>query len=172
MRRLSDDEEDALHGYVAPAESDLKKENEALKQEIDRLKSANRKYLPTLAELLDRLTITQIKEVKISEHKDKYAEEIKEILHDIDLILKNNNVVFTGDMLRALIVVAQYNLHIWHNESNFRCGIKDGNNLELTHSLNGIRNRGKNIIQSMLNGRQDYKIDCLAADQSQWEPSW
>ena len=32
------------------------------------------------------------------------------------------------------------NLHIWHNESNYRKGIKDGNNLELTHGLNGIRN--------------------------------
>jgi len=39
------------------------------------------------------------------------------------------------------------NLHIWHNESNYRKGIKDGNNLELTHGLNGIRNTAKNKIQ-------------------------
>ena len=134
--------------------------------------SDGRKYLPTLAELLDRLTITQIKEVKIPEHKDNYAQEIKDILHDIQLILNKEEIWFNADMLRALVVVAQYNLHIWHNESNFRKGIKDGNNLELTHSLNGVRNRAKNMIQSALHGRQDYKTDCLAADHSSWEPSW
>ena len=53
------------------------------------------------------------------------------------------------------------NLHIWHNESNYRKGIKDGNNLELTHGLNGIRNTAKNKIQEIVGGRKDYKIDCL-----------
>lgn len=159
-----------------PALMMLKKENELLKEQVEKLKKekldSTRKYLPTLSELIDRLTITQIKEVKIPEHKDKYAQEIKEIIHDIDLILQGNEIWFNGEMLRALIVIAQYNLHIWHNESNFRRGIKDGNDLELTHALNGVRNRAKNIIQSVLNGRQDYKTDCLAADFCTWEPSW
>ena len=54
------------------------------------------------------------------------------------------------------------NLHIWHNETNYRKGIRDGNNLELTHGLNGIRNTAKNKIQEVCGGRKDYKIDCLA----------
>ena len=33
----------------------------------------NRKYLPTLSELVDRLSIIQLKEVFISEHKEEYA---------------------------------------------------------------------------------------------------
>ena len=37
-----------------------------------------RKYLPTLSELIDRLSITQLKEVFISDHKEEYSEEIKE----------------------------------------------------------------------------------------------
>ena len=132
----------------------------------------SRKYLPTLSDLVDRLTITQLKEVKIPEHKEEYALEIKDILHDINLILDEEKPKITAEFLRAVIVVAQYNNHIWVNESNFRKGIKEGNNLELTHSLNGIRNRAKNIIQESLGGRKDYKIDCLAADHSSWEPSW
>ena len=44
-----------------------------------------RKYLPTLSELVDRLSIAQLKEVFISEHKEEYAQEIKDILHDIDI---------------------------------------------------------------------------------------
>lgn len=154
----------------------LRKENELLREQLENLKKekldASRKYLPTLAELLDRLTITQIKEVKIPEHKDKYAQEIREILHDIDLILQTNEIWFNGEMLRALIVLAQMNLHIWHNESNYRRGIKDGNNLELTHGLNGIRNTAKNMIQNVIGGRKDYKIDCIAAEFKDWEVSW
>ena len=79
-----------------------------------------RKYLPTLSELIDRLSISQLKEVFISDHK----------------------------------------------------GIKDGNDLELTHGLNGIRNTSKNKIQEIVGGRKDYKIDCLAADFKGWEISW
>ena len=36
-----------------------------------------RKYLPTLGELIDRLTIVQLKEVKIPQHKKEYEQEIK-----------------------------------------------------------------------------------------------
>ena len=39
-----------------------------------------RKYLPTLAELVDRLSIVQLKEVFITDHKSEYAQEIKEII--------------------------------------------------------------------------------------------
>lgn len=131
-----------------------------------------RKYLPTLSELIDRLTISQLKEVFISEHKEEYAQEIQDIVHDIDLILKESDAKLNAETIRAIVVLAQMNLHIWHNEANYRKGIKDGNNLELTHGLNGIRNVAKNKIQEINGGRKDYKIDCLAADFKDWEISW
>ena len=49
--------------------------------------SENRKYLPTIEDLIDRLSIFQLKEVKIPEHKEKYAQDIQDILNDIDIIL-------------------------------------------------------------------------------------
>ena len=137
----------------------------------------NRKYLPTLSELVDRLSITQLKEVFIPEHKSEYAAEIKDIMHDIQQFILDaqsykDYPVITSETIRAIVVLAQMNLHIWHNESNYRKGIKDGNNLELTHGLNGIRNTAKNKIQEVVGGRKDYKIDCLAADFKDWEVSW
>jgi len=123
-----------------------------------------RKYLPTLAELIDRMSISQLKEVFIPEHKEVYTQEIKDIQHDVDLILKENNGVIDAQTIRAIVVLAQTNLHIWHNESNYRKGIKEGNNLELTHGLNGVRNTAKNKIQEIVGGRKDYKVDCLAAE--------
>ena len=131
-----------------------------------------RRYLPTLSELVDRLSIAQLKEVFIPEHKEEYAQEISDILHDIDLTLGEKNVILDANTVRAIIVLSQMNLHIWHNESNYRKGIKDGNNLELTHGLNGIRNTAKNKIQELAGGRKDYKIDCLAAEFKDWEISW
>jgi hypothetical protein len=135
-------------------------------------KNMERKYLPTFSELIDRLSIIQLKEVFITQHKDSYSEEIKDILHDIQLIIDNSDVKLNSEIIRAVVVLSQMNLHIWHNESNYRKGIKDGNNLELTHGLNGIRNTAKNKIQESIGGRKDYKIDCLAAEFKDWEISW
>ena len=124
-----------------------------------------RKYLPTLAELIDRLSIIQLKEVFIPEHKKEYAKEIREILHDLNL------EGVDAEFVRAIVVLSQMNLHIWHNETKYRAGEGDGN-LGLTHGLNGIRNNAKNKIQEKAGGRKDYKIDCLAADFKDWEISW
>ena len=130
----------------------------------------DRKYLPTLAELVDRLSIVQLKEVFITEHKEEYAKEIKDIVHDIDMLMNWEKP--TGEMIRAIVVLAQMNLHIWHNETKYRQGDGDGN-LGLTHGLNGIRNTAKNIIQDQVGGgRKDYKIDCIAAEFKDWEVSW
>tara|TARA_A100001515_G_scaffold144922_1_gene150767 strand:+ start:2335 stop:2745 length:411 start_codon:yes stop_codon:yes gene_type:complete len=131
-----------------------------------------RKYLPTLSELIDRLSIAQLKEVFITEHKREYAQEIDDILNDIGLILQEKDAIIDEKVIRAIVVLSQMNLHIWHNESNYRKGIKKGNDLELTHGLNGIRNTAKNKIQEVVGGRKDYKIDCLAAEFKDWEISW
>ena len=58
----------------------------------------SRKYLPTLSELIDRLSIAQLKEVFIQEHKEEYAQEIKDIMHDINL------EGIDAEMIRAVIV--------------------------------------------------------------------
>ena len=57
-------------------------------------KSKQRKFLPTLGELIDRLSIHQLKEIFISENKENYAKEIKDLVHDIDLVLqeKKDNI--------------------------------------------------------------------------------
>jgi hypothetical protein len=133
---------------------------------------SERKYLPTLAELIDRLSIAQLKEVKIPEHKVEYAQEIADIVHDIQLCLDSSDKQISGETIRAIVVLAQINTHIWQNESNYRKGIKEGNNLELTHGINGIRNTAKNKIQEVVGGRMDYKIDCLASEFKDWEISW
>jgi hypothetical protein len=135
-------------------------------------KSKERKFLPTLGELIDRLSIHQLKEVFIPENKKNYATEMNDIVHDIDLILKEKDVNLDGDIIRAIIVLSQMNAHIWYNESQVRKGEKGTDNLMLTHGLNGIRNTAINKIMEVVGGRKDYKIDCIASDFKDWEVSW
>jgi hypothetical protein len=128
-------------------------------------------YFILATELIDRLSIVQLKEVKIPDHKEEYAKEIADIVHDINIVLAESFNTLNGEDIRAIIVLAQINAHIWYNESAVRKGTGDGN-LALTHGINGIRNVAKNKIQEKVGGRKDYKIDSLAADFKDWEISW
>ncbi len=131
-----------------------------------------RKWLPTLGELIDRLSIHQLKEIFIPENKSNYAQEMQDMVHDINLILKEHNGEITGEVIRAIIVLSQMNAHIWYNESMVRKGERGSDNLMLTHGLNGIRNTAVNKIMEVVGGRKDYKIDCIASEFKDWEVSW
>lgn len=130
------------------------------------------KYLPTPAALIDRLVISQLKELKLSEHRDEYTKEINEILNDLDIHFEEKPVKITASLVRDIIINAVMNDEIWFNESNFRKGIRTDNHLELTHGLNGLRNEASNRIQNQLDptGRKDYKIDNVEAFKN-WIPS-
>ena len=132
----------------------------------------DRKWLPNLGELIDRLSIHQLKEVMIPEHKDKYCADMQDIAHDIGEIIKENDIQLSGKLIHAIIVIAQLNEHIWYNEAAIRLGSEsDDEKLQLTHGLNGLRNATMNLILDLANdvGRKDYKVDCLAAEFKDWD---
>jgi len=149
-----------------------------------RAKNTEREWLPTFADLADRLSIHQLKEVFLPEYKNKYRQEMHQMVHDLDLLCEEKKIALNGNLVRAIIVLAQINEHIWYNESNVRSGegkanVKSGEGkskqdlalLKLTHGLNGIRNQTMNRILDLIgdSGRHDYKTDCLAAEFSHWE---
>lgn len=138
----------------------------------------NRKYLPTFAELLDRMTIVQLKQIFIPENKDAYEVEIQEIMHDIDTILDTHpkvdailNVpeptapVVNAKMIRGIMLLMLTNRYIWENETKARSGGTEQDKLlKLTHSINGVRTNARNLIAKEMGERVDLKVDCLAAD--------
>jgi len=106
-----------------------------------------RQYLPPLAELIDSLTIYQIKEVTIPEQKESLAEEMGKIAHDIDLIIEERDLKLSARLIRIIIAIAQMNLHIWQNKDDMQNDPdKYMDLLKLAHQLNGVRNRMKNIL--------------------------
>ena len=123
-----------------------------------------RKYLPTLSDLIDRLTIVQQKMIFIAESREEYTKERDEILHDIDIILSESPKL-NARAIMAITMIQLTNRYIWENESKARLGGSEQDKLlKLTHSINGTRNTAKNVLAEIIGGRKDYKIDCFASE--------
>jgi hypothetical protein len=130
-----------------------------------------RQYLPSIADLIDRASIVQMKIIFIPEHKEEYNKELNAIIHDLTLLMKN--VTTTGEIIRAIIMTSICNREIWLNESKARLGGAEQDKLlKFTHSVNGIRNLSKNVISNELGERIDLRIDCLAADLPEEFGNW
>ena len=111
-----------------------------------------RQFLPPMSELIDRMTVTQIKLALLKNNKDSFIEEISKLEHDIDLIIDSNNIKLDSRLIRIIIVLSQMNLHIWQNKDKMQDKLGDNQEkeylalLKLSHQLNGIRNRMKNAL--------------------------
>lgn len=131
-----------------------------------------RKYLPTLPDLVDRLTIVQLKMIFIPERAKEYADERDLILHDVDMILRDGPPMNAKALLAALVVQLT-NRVIWESESKARAGGNEQDKLlKFTHSVNGVRNTAKNVLAGEMGGRKDYKIDCWAASFGEAYGNW
>lgn len=134
---------------------------------------SGRKYLPTLSDLVDRLTIVQLKAIFISEHREEYQKERRLIEHDIDLILKQLDRKLTASDIHAIIMIMLTNRFIWESESRARAGGSEQDKLlKLTHSINGVRNTAKNMLAQADGGRKDFKIDCFASELVESFGNW
>jgi hypothetical protein len=78
------------------------------------------KHLPTLSDLVDRLSIAQLKEVFILENKNEHSEEIKDILKDIQLLIDESSEKITAETIRAIVVLAQLNTQIWQIKKHIK----------------------------------------------------
>ena len=131
-----------------------------------------RKYLPTIAELLDRLAIVTLKSCKIPKNKKEYEKEANLIMDDLNTLGEN------GQKIRAILMLGITNNEIWMNESQAREGKSDQDHLlKYTHAVNGVRNQAKNVISNITGDRVDLKLDCIAADICKqkgydWELTW
>jgi len=132
-----------------------------------------RKYLPTFAELADRMSICILKSIFIPKNKNTYNKEIEDIKHDLDLMCQEKDIKLNSDIVKSLMVIMLSNRYIWENESKCRNGEEqDLSALRLTHSINGVRNAAKNLLSQGLGERVDLKIDCLAAELKSDFENW
>ena len=83
-----------------------------------------RKYLPTFAELADRMSICILKSIFISKNKNAYDKEIEDIKHDLDWICEEKGLKLNSGIVKSLMVIMLSNRYIWENESKCRNGEK------------------------------------------------
>lgn len=132
-----------------------------------------RKYLPTLSDLIDRLTIVQLKMIFIPDHREEYMIERELVMHDIDMILNGLDHRLNARAIMAITMIQLTNRCIWESESKARAGGNEQDKLlRFTHSINGVRNTAKNVLAEEAGGRKDYKIDALAADLPEDFGNW
>ena len=121
----------------------------------------HRKYVHSLASLIDRLSIVTLKSIKIPEGKIDYEREAADIMFDLDLLLGEGQ----GKFLRAVQITAIINEMIWANESKARKGEdQDLLLLKLTHSLNRVRSEAMSAISGMNGDAKDLKSDYMDSE--------
>jgi hypothetical protein len=164
-------------GRVTRTFSEIAQHGVPSQYEDDEKQKRERKYLPTLSDLCDRLSIVLMKEIFIKDHRNIYRTEQKAIMHDIDLILAERDPI-RADQIRALFVLQLANRFIWERESTIRDdSTKESpeaqlGHLRATHSVNGVRNTAKNALAAFDGGRLDYKVDALAAELPPEHGNW
>ena len=113
-------------------------------------KKQERQFLPSLSELIDRLTVTQIKQALLGDKKKDFYNEINKLSNDIDIIIKKENIKLNSRIIRIIVLISQINLHIWKNKDLMQENLENNEEylklLKLSHQLNGIRNRKKNQL--------------------------
>lgn len=132
-----------------------------------------RQFVLPAAELIDRLSVDQIKEM-LFENNASISEEINKLAHDIDLILSEREVTLDARFIRIIMVLSQINVHIWYLKDEMQKNEEKYNDfLKLAHQINGVRNRMKNLLleefgdkeKSLL--RSNLETDGLEG----WDPS-
>jgi len=125
-----------------------------------------RRCLMDFSELLDCLTINQIKEIKLVKSRSNYAKEMRDITADLDLIIRKRKLRLSARIIRLSVVLSQINLQIWQAKENMTINPKRFNKfMKLAHQLNGIRNQVKNlIIDEVSSGNQARKKTNLNTD--------
>jgi len=119
-----------------------------------------RRYLPSFAELIDRLQIVSLKILFAdAELKKEFMKEAADIKYDINLFLEEG-VKMSGDMIQAIGILQMVNWEIWDNESALR-GDGDKADPIKTHKLNCDRAHAKKKIQQLAGGRIDHKLNYI-----------
>tara|TARA_A100001515_G_scaffold139778_1_gene134759 strand:+ start:3489 stop:3905 length:417 start_codon:yes stop_codon:yes gene_type:complete len=135
--------------------------------------SEERRFLLPAAELIDRLSVDQIKEM-LFEDSESITKEIEDLSHDIDLILSKKDIKLDSRFIRIVMAISQINVHIWYLKDKMQENEEKYDELlKLAHQINGVRNRMKNLLLEEFGDkekslvRSNFNTDGLKG----WEPS-
>ncbi len=109
--------------------------------------SSGPRFIPGLGDLIDRLTVDQLKEAFHKSMRTSIRAEMGDLEHDIDGWAERHQIKLSGRNVRMIIVLAQINYEIWMCKERMEAEPKVYDRwLRRAHQLNGIRNRMKNLF--------------------------
>ena len=108
-------------------------------------KSSNYDYL--ISELIDLLSIMQIKEIKFNNKRKIYSKQMKDISVDINKLIRNKKIDINGEIIRKIAFVGISNLLVWELKDLMLSNKKDYDKfLQKALELNIIRNKVFNTM--------------------------
>lgn len=101
-----------------------------------------------LTDLIDALTIAQIKETLFpDEKKSAYTAELADVSGDMQGILAQSPHLLSAGIARRIAFLAQANLHVWHLKDEMQTAPDRYNDLlRLAQDINGLRNHVRNLL--------------------------
>ena len=128
------------------------------------------------SELVDKLSIIQIKQVINNKQYRSYENTISKILNELELnISKNKKMILNSKIVNLLNILSQINLFIWFLRDEMQISKKNyKQNMKLSHQLNALRNITKNKLLLIFNKNknQDLRTNIDKEDLKGWKFSF
>jgi len=128
------------------------------------------------SELVDKLSIIQIKQIINNKQYRSYENTISKILNELELnISKNKKMILNSKIVNLLNILSQINLFIWILRDEMQISKKNyKQNMKLSHQLNALRNITKNKLLLIFNKnkKQDLRTNINKEDLKGWKFSY
>ena len=128
------------------------------------------------SELVDKLSIIQIKQLINNKQYRSYENTISKILNELELnISKNKQMILNSKIVNLLNILSQINLFIWFLRDEMQISKKNyKQNMKLSHQLNALRNITKNKLLLIFNKNknQDLRTNIDKEDLKGWKFSF
>ena len=128
------------------------------------------------SELVDKLSIIQIKQLINNKQYRSYENTISKILNELELNISNNKkMILNSKIVNLLNILSQINLFIWILRDEMQISKKNyKQNMKLSHQLNALRNITKNKLLLIFNKdkNQDLRTNINKEDLKGWKFSY
>ena len=128
------------------------------------------------SELVDKLSIIQIKQLINNKQYRSYENTISKILNQLEQnISKNKKMILNSKIVNLLNILSQINLFIWFLRDEMQVSKKNyKQNMKLSHQLNALRNITKNKLLLIFNKdkNQDLRTNINKEDLKGWKFSY
>ena len=111
------------------------------------------------ADLVDKLSVLQLKQIENTNQIIKFEKTINLLLKEINFTyLNKKNLYVDSKFIRLLVILTQINTYIWLIRDEIANSNKSNKNMKISHQLNALRNIAKNELTLILSNKDKSAI--------------